>query len=136
MKHQNHNLVLRPYLGEVGRSPDVDLATTVPNCDQIATKPQTTGRDQCPTRTTHMPTVQEKCVLGGNRRTGGSGQYMTTDLAVGGSNPSRRAPTLWQLLGELQTVAHGEWATYRSGKRVGSWPRCCRGHPAGGLIVQ
>jgi DNA-binding transcriptional ArsR family regulator len=33
-------------------------------------------------------------------------------------------------------LAHGERATYRSGKRVGSSPRCCRGHPAGGLIVQ
>jgi len=67
------------------------LATAARNCDQIATKRRVTARDGCPTRAAEMAVDQGQRGREGIRRTGGDGWWLTTDLAVGGSNPSRRA---------------------------------------------
>jgi hypothetical protein len=55
-----------------------------------------TGRDHCPIRTSYMAIDQEKRGREGIRKTDPSGQCKTTDLAVGGSNPSRRAKSAAQ----------------------------------------
>jgi hypothetical protein len=61
------------------------LAMTPPNCDHLATKPNMTGRDHCPIRTSYMAVGQEKRGRQGIRKTDRNGQYKTTDLAVGDS---------------------------------------------------
>jgi|SRR5215207_3171613 hypothetical protein len=67
------------------------LATAARKRDHVGTKPRVTGRNQCPTRFVEMAAEQDKRIRQGITRTGGDAQYKTTDLAVGGSNPSRRA---------------------------------------------
>src|SRR6266498_3562016 len=61
------------------------------NCDQIATMRRGTGRDGCPTPTGGMAVELGRQGRGGTERMGGDGRAMATDLAVGGSNPSRHA---------------------------------------------
>src|SRR6266508_4597506 len=51
-----------------------------------------TGMDGCPTPTGGMPVELGRQGRAGTERTGGDGLAMATDLAVGGSSPSRRAP--------------------------------------------
>jgi hypothetical protein len=67
------------------------LATMARNCDQIATTPGVTDEDRSPTWRTDTAVEQDQRGCDGIRRTGGDGWWLTTDLAVGGSNPSRRA---------------------------------------------
>src|SRR5215218_4300148 len=53
--------------------------------------PHGTGGDRCPTPVGDMAVDQYQRVQEGMGRTAGDGWWLTTDLAVGGSNPSRRA---------------------------------------------
>jgi len=94
IEHQIQNLALHPPTAnqEAMCRQTPGLAPRARNCDHIATKPRVTGGDGCPTRITDIGVDQEKRGREGSRRTGGDGRCMTTDLAVGGSNPSRRAP--------------------------------------------
>ncbi len=79
------------------------------NCDQIATMRRGTGRDGCPTPTGGMAVELGRQGRGGTERMGGDGRAMATDLAVGGSNPSRHA-TKPQVrgLGRLLCLPHGD----------------------------
>jgi hypothetical protein len=61
------------------------------NCDQVATKLRLTGRDQYLTSFTDIAVEQDRRVRQGITREGAEAQYKATDLAVGSSNPSRRA---------------------------------------------
>jgi hypothetical protein len=87
--HQIKNLVLRSGVG--GRATWCQtscLATIARNCDQIATRPLLTGGDERSAWSSDMAVDQEQGGHQGNRRTDREGRCKTTDLAVGGSNPS------------------------------------------------
>jgi hypothetical protein len=91
-EHQIRNLVLRTQRARGATCRQTPcLATKARNCDHIATMPPVTGGDGCPSRTSDGAVDQEQRGSEGTRRTGGDGCWLTTDLAVGGSNPSRRA---------------------------------------------
>jgi len=92
------------------------LATAARNCDHIATIPHVIGGDRCPTRTGNMAIYQHQRGRRWMGRAGGGRRCMTTDLAVGGSNPSRRAT-----ITAAQRPRDGVAACYRD---AGLRPNC------------
>src|SRR6266496_624199 len=72
--------------------------------------------DGCPTRTVDRPVERGRRGRQGTGRTGGDGLTMATDLAVGGSSPSRPAPPSQQVSDEDAAIAATQ-ELLRAGRR-------------------